>query len=522
MRKFLFLLTIICPIIVFIFFPKWTVDDAYIYYRYADNLARHGQLNWNIGQPPVEGYTGVVLPVLLSGFIKLGFSPINVSHVIGMASYWLGLAMLILILRRLKLGTTGQLVGAAFYVFTPILFTHVFSGLETMLFLGLLLTGVYLSLLMVQPGARWRADTLGSLTMLVLSLTRPEGLALSGLLLTAIAIVKFLRDKHDFFWFIARAFLLYALPLVWYFYWRWSYYGQLLPNTFYVKTSVGFSLANIIDLARFLIRYFAAPAMAAFLLVSADVDLLWKKLKNRELLPDRRPLFFVFGAYLVFIVLLLAQFTHSHLNMNYAYRFYLPLLPFLWIVLASAIDGGAKTLSANKTNFPLKHKLVTILALLFAIYQIAFFLAKLKEEVRFAREEQELLSAEHIAIGNFLKTSVPASEWLIVYLDAGAIPYFSGLKTIDLGDLNDRYLARNKPNQDERINYLYAHNPGAIVFTSVNKDSVEYGSEVEAIIKDRRFKNYVLAKKYLSPLPQSMDYKNYHEFLFLRKDLATP
>jgi hypothetical protein len=36
-------------------FPKWVVDDAFIIFRYAENLAETGQLTWNPGENPVEG-----------------------------------------------------------------------------------------------------------------------------------------------------------------------------------------------------------------------------------------------------------------------------------------------------------------------------------------------------------------------------------------------------------------------------------------------------------------------------------
>ena len=38
--------------------PQFHADDAYIVARYADYLVRHGQLVWNVGEAPVEGFTG--------------------------------------------------------------------------------------------------------------------------------------------------------------------------------------------------------------------------------------------------------------------------------------------------------------------------------------------------------------------------------------------------------------------------------------------------------------------------------
>ena len=56
--------------------PNWTVDDAYITFRYASNLAHHGQRTWNVGQDLIEGYAGVASPILLAGLIRISFSPI--------------------------------------------------------------------------------------------------------------------------------------------------------------------------------------------------------------------------------------------------------------------------------------------------------------------------------------------------------------------------------------------------------------------------------------------------------------
>lgn len=520
MKKIFFAVIILVPLVVLSTFPRWTVDDAYIYYRYADNLAKHGQLNWNIGEPPVEGYTGVILPVLLAACIRLGVSPIDASHVIGIFSYWLGLFMFLLVLRKLKLGSVGQYAGVSLYVFTPILFTHAWSGLETMLFFGLMQAAMYVAVCMAERSDRRGIEAGGMLLFFVLGATRPEGLAFGGLLLLGVAIAKFLRDKRECVQFLLRAALWYGITVVWFFYWRFSYYGHMLPHTFYVKTQGGFSLSNIADLIRFLVRYFGAPAVWALLLCATHIDIWWKKIRNRDIAYDFQGLAVLLGGYAAFIVLLLVQFTHSHLSMNYAYRFYVPILPFVWLVLSFFTDMGARVWHEAKRHMPMAHRCIIAIAVCLAVYQIAFFIVKLKEEIRFAREEQAVLSAEHIAIGRFLRGAIPPSEWLSVYMDAGAIPYFSGLKTIDFGGLNDEYLSRPEVSMAQRREYMYAHNPAAMVFTSENKDSVEYGREVSDIMTDERFKKYVLAQAYLSPIPFSRDHGAYHEFLFLRKDLV--
>jgi hypothetical protein len=139
-----FALALLIPVVVFVTFPKWNVDDSYISYRYAENLALHNELTWNVGEPKVDGNTGLAWPILLACFIKLGFSPIFVSHVLGVVSFFLGEIMLLLILRSFKLSKISQSTGLLFYSFFPLLFTHALSGMETVLFVGSILAALYL------------------------------------------------------------------------------------------------------------------------------------------------------------------------------------------------------------------------------------------------------------------------------------------------------------------------------------------------------------------------------------------
>jgi hypothetical protein len=184
------------------------------------------------------------------------------------------------------------------------------------------------------------------------------------------------------------------------------------------------------------------------------------------------------------------------------------------------LEAGWGVLRGSRSSLPVRYASTIVIVGMLACFQFGYHIKKLPEEMRFAREQISLQEHEHNLIGKILRQTIPASEWLVVYMDAGAIPYFSGLRTVDFGALNDEYLARSNAALSERIDYFYARNPGAVVFTSTNKDRVDYGEEVAAIVADPRFQEYTLAKKYLSPLPLSKDYQNYHEFLFLRKDLA--
>src|SRR5262245_15502 len=52
----------------------FTIDDAYITFRYSANLARgHGPV-WNVGEDPVEGFTNFLWMAWHTPFAWLGFS----------------------------------------------------------------------------------------------------------------------------------------------------------------------------------------------------------------------------------------------------------------------------------------------------------------------------------------------------------------------------------------------------------------------------------------------------------------
>jgi len=67
------------------FRPTIQIDDAYISYRYAQNLVDGHGLVYNIGER-VEGYTNLLWTLMVAGGIALGVSASLVGHWLGFAS----------------------------------------------------------------------------------------------------------------------------------------------------------------------------------------------------------------------------------------------------------------------------------------------------------------------------------------------------------------------------------------------------------------------------------------------------
>lgn len=493
--------------VVFVMFPRWTVDDAYITFRYAENLARTGELAWNPGETPVEGYTGVALPVALAGAIRFGVPAEIAARVIGVAAYAVGALAFLLLLGRLGVSDTVRGVFGLVYLTTPALFTHATSGLDTTLFLAAVVGSLWCVAEGIDDRAssvRWDVST--ALALLAVGLVRPEGVALAACLAPAY-IFGGLRSRRGRLRAAGTLTLLFAVPAATYFCWRVGYYGQLLPNTYYAKWHRGFVPDSLYDMARFACVSVMLPALAAATLVVAR----WRRTADPLATASgagsyvERPWRVVVPA-LAFVAICVVVYLRSALIMNYSGRFFVPMLPIVLMCAALAVGRVAG-------------RSVAIVGLGTALLgiQVLANVAMLGREARFAASTSRLLENEHVRVGRFLRGVVPVSEWTVVVVDAGAIPYHSGLKTVDFGGLNDAYLSRrfmDRRTQAEVVDYFFLHRPAAAVFTSRVPDRVD-GPERAPITSDPRFADYVLVATYSAP-----GWEAYYELVYLRRDLA--
>src|SRR5690606_37237899 len=77
-----------------------TIDDAYIAFRFAENLATEQGLRFNVGGTLVEGFTSPAWVVMSALGIMAGLDPMVVAKVAGLMS---GIALIVLSWRFTKL-----------------------------------------------------------------------------------------------------------------------------------------------------------------------------------------------------------------------------------------------------------------------------------------------------------------------------------------------------------------------------------------------------------------------------------
>ena len=212
---------------------RWLGDDAFISFRYAANWARGHGLVWNPGEPPVEGYTNFLWTVIIGVAIRLRLDPAQTATLLGLACY----GGLILVTHRLARGLDGDspsaatpllpparavfLIAPLLVATNPFLQSFATSGLETM-FVTTMVT------LSVERAHRDRPSQAGLWATAAL-LAHPDQALIAAALMGAIALRRGPRPALRF----AMPLALIAAP---YFAWRWHFYGDFWPNTYYAKS----------------------------------------------------------------------------------------------------------------------------------------------------------------------------------------------------------------------------------------------------------------------------------------------
>ncbi len=248
-RYIAFAVLIILALILYFYskFFSFIQDDSFITYRYVKNFIEGHGLVFNIGER-VEGYTCFLWVIILAGVKSTGINFISASQTLGIISSMLTLLFTYLISSRIFPKTKGAVYNLVFTLSAAAMLAvngsfafWAVSGMETGLFACLITLGIYLYL-RENDEVLYRIP-LSSAVFLFASLTRPEGnLIFAVTVLHKIIItIKNKREsgknaasilsRDNMIWIA-----IYLIPAGIYMAWRWSYYGYMLPNTFYAKT----------------------------------------------------------------------------------------------------------------------------------------------------------------------------------------------------------------------------------------------------------------------------------------------
>lgn len=207
----------------------YIIDDSYISLRYARNLAQGYGLVYNPGER-VEGYTNFLWVIFETAVVLLGGDPVLWVKIMGMI---LGVFTWFLVLgwSREWLGGSSylSLIPAAYLSINGYYIRYSLSGMETNLYGFLIMLGIYFTI--QKPDNR--KPLISVLCFLAAALTRPEGILFALILFTYQGYRVHKKSMNRSHWVKCMGifFIIYIMYLTW----KIQYFGNILPNTYYVR-----------------------------------------------------------------------------------------------------------------------------------------------------------------------------------------------------------------------------------------------------------------------------------------------
>ena len=417
------------------------VDDAFISFRYSENLANGKGLVYNEGER-VEGYTNFLWVILLSIPAKLGVDIVPLSQYLSLISAFLIIIILFhlpYLLYERPPNPIFNSISCLFLAANTTFSLWMLSGLESHLFLLFVISSI--AIYLHNPKSLYLPVLIALAT-----LTRPEGILVFGVTLLCKLI---LERKPD-----AKFLLIFLLLYLPYFIWRYSYYGFLFPNTFYAK--VGDDIATQAYRGLIYTYNFLKNSGTVLLLPAIFFFIGYRRFKIFYLFL----MVFVFTAYII-------RVGGDGLQQ---YRFFLPVLPIIYLL----VQEGLRYICRIKVKrFQIKY--ITIgftLALMPIFIKLAFAstLAYINQPIPDRLVEDGKRFAEYL-LADSNKGKVIAVN------SAGALPYYFKSRAIDMLGLNDVHIAHTKSTVEIKEAKATGHerHDGAYVL-SKRPDYIVFGS----------------------------------------------
>jgi hypothetical protein len=428
-------------------------DDGYITFRYAQHLA-HGQgLTWNIGGERSEGFTSLLHVAVLSLGIKAGIRPELGSVLLSVACVFATLALILKILKR-EVGAVHPLAAllVSVYLVDDITAVHSTSGLETQLFVLLLCAAYFVALRFVDSPSQLNATAL-ALLVFASVLGRPEGV-LFGAAVYGVLFLSTLRRGPGNGWEVRRitrlgtsAGLLVILGIA-YAVTKYEYFGYLLPNPYYVKSSqISLQgLGQVLSYLKHLIIFYGPLTVGFLFLLPQETFLacLQEPQKRAKVLLTLAP-----------PSVALAYYTTTIHEMGMAHRFSYPTN--FYIVLAGAICISLAMRSFDTHRFHLASLRWPLLGLVCIGILVCLWRG-------WTVTSPSDIAEYHLKIAAALRETGLGPRATVLIDAAGVIPYISGFNHVDRVGLTDNFLSgRTRSTPREREEYIWGRRPDVYV-----------------------------------------------------------
>jgi 4-amino-4-deoxy-L-arabinose transferase-like glycosyltransferase len=391
------------------------LDDAWIHFQFARNLARGDGFAFNPGQP-TAGSTAPLWTLLLAGAYAIGGRFPVAAQLLSAAGLLLTLIATYALGKRLTdRGWTAWLAGALVAVNGRVVWASL-SALETCLFAAL-------SLLAINRHLSDRsADRIGLRTAALFglaALARPEGYLLFALALADFLVVHLLRNgtpAPGLGLTLSRllpAVALFATLVIPYTLFALLTAGHPLPNTFGAKAT--FDFRPDLDFLSLAARYLILdnPLLLPFVVLGTGM-----LLRRARLLSA-----WIVGLPLVYAFLHAALYQHG--------RYLIPLVPCNAVVGVAGLVEAGKVAHRRGWRWPGSHKGLAVLICLLVLAGTAW---RLPTMARLYAWNVDNINQMHVAIGRWVAQKTPPDA-ILALNDIGAIAYLSERQVVDLAGL---------------------------------------------------------------------------------------
>lgn len=408
-------------------------DDAMISMRYARNLATGHGLVWNPGGERVEGYTNPLWVVFMALFHLLPIPASKISLFV-QASGALFLAANLVFIRKIAGHLSGNwlvpLLAVVLTAFYLPLNNWGLQGMEVSALTLLTSAAVWVALRSLEAGrfSPWLYLLLGVSTLVRIDMAVPYLVVFGFMFLAA----PKLRRQH-LSWGLGLLVLFLGGQTLF----RLAYYGDIFPNTYYLKMS-GYPLTlRVLRGLYVLFRFIWDFNWALFLFPLLALAFR----RDRAVLL----LFLVFLGQLAYSVYVGGDAWEHRGGAN---RYFSIAMPLFFVLFVYAADQLRAALQAHITRPPARlvaglANLALAVFTLAAMLNINLLLGDIRSLERWALLRQPMFiegNKEYVQIALDLnKITTPQAK--IAVVTAGAIPYFTDRYALDLLGKNDAHIA---------------------------------------------------------------------------------
>lgn len=406
------------------------LDDPWIHLQFARNLADYGSFSYYKDEMPTAGSTAPLYTLLAAAGFLVTNDEMILSYVLGVFFYAVSLIYFFRLADRyLGGGVWMAFLGTLLLALEPRLHWIALSGMETTLFIALLLAVVY--------HAQQRNKIALGVSAGLLIWTRPEAVILFGVLVVDHVLSRMLPSEEkqagetgpDSGW-MAGPVLIAGIFFLGYAAFNLALSGSILPNTYAAK--LAYYSGTGTDFPAAVFRYLTSDHLlivAPF--AAAGIVRIVVQLSQRRRPDALVPLLFSGSLFLAYWIKLPYLYQNG--------RYLMPVLPFVLLLSFSGLKWLTTLLAERKPELAPKvraaqYVLLGLMILLFAVQAW-------KGRVGY-QEYCQYISDRQVRTALWIRDRLPPDAVVATH-DVGALAFYSDRKIVDMvGLISPEMIAR--------------------------------------------------------------------------------